>query len=53
MLDTSAQSAAKIMLSHVSALSHSGSTADRQQIIGRDGNPFGPDTTWLEVLQFP
>ena len=35
------QSAVEIMLSHVSALSHTESTADREQILGRDGNPFG------------
>ena len=29
------------MLSHVSALSHSGSTSDRKEIVGRDGHPFG------------
>ena len=46
MPDTLAQSAAKIMLSHVSALSHTGSVADRQRIIGRDGNPFGK--SWFE-----
>ena len=41
MPDTLAQSAAEIMLSHVSALSHSGSTSDRKEILGRDGLPFG------------
>ena len=41
MPDTLAQSAAKIVLSHVSALSHSGSISDRKEIIGRDGYPFG------------
>ena len=46
MPDTFAQSAAEIMLSHVSALSHSGSTADREQILGRDGNPFGK--SWFD-----
>ena len=40
MPDTLAQSAAEIMLSHVSALSHSGSSADR------NGNPFGK--SWFE-----
>ena len=56
MPDTLAQSAAEIMLSHVSALSHSGSTSDRKEILGRDGLPFGkswfeddPDTVWLGV----
>ena len=44
--DTLAQSAAEIMLSHVSALSHSGFVADRERIIGRDGNPFGK--SWFE-----
>ena len=42
----SAQSIAEIMLSHVSALSHSRSTADRQHILGSDGNPFGK--SWFE-----
>ena len=46
MSDTLAQSAAEIMLSHVSALSHSGSTSDRKEIIGRDGLPFGK--SWFE-----
>ena len=46
MSDTLAQSAAEIMLSHVSALSHSGSTSDRKEIIGRDGFPFGK--SWFE-----
>ena len=46
MSDTLAQSAAEIMLSHVSALSHSGSTSDRKEIIGRDGHPFGK--SWFE-----
>ena len=46
MPDTLAQSAAEIMLSHVSALSHSGSTSDRKEIIGRDGYPFGK--SWFE-----
>ena len=41
MSDTLAQSAVEIMLFHVSALSRSRSTADRAQIIGRDGKPFG------------
>ena len=61
MPDTLAQSAAEIMLSHVSALSHSGSTSDRKGIIGRDahsGNhgskmtlkePLGLGTIWLGV----
>ena len=34
------------MLSHVSALSHSGSPADREQILGRDGNPCRK--SWFE-----
>ena len=34
------------MLSHVSALSHSGSSADRKEILGRDGNPF--EKSWFE-----
>ena len=46
MPDTLAQSAAEIMLSHVSALSRSGSSADRKEILGRDGNPFGK--SWFE-----
>ena len=46
MPDTLAQTAAEIMLSHVSALSHSGSSADRKEILGRDGNPFGK--SWFE-----
>ena len=46
MPDTLAQTAAEILLSHVSALSHSGSSADRKEIIGRDGNPFGK--SWFE-----
>ena len=46
MSDTLAQSAAEIMLSHVSALSHSGSLADRKEILARDGNPFGK--SWFE-----
>ena len=46
MSDTLAQSAAEITLSHVSALSHSGSPADREQILGRDGNPF--KKSWFE-----
>ena len=46
MSDMLAQSAPEILLSHVSALSHSGSTADREQILGRDGNPFGK--SWFE-----
>ena len=67
MPDTLAQSAAEIMLSHGSALSHSGSSADRKEILavgmathsGSHGlrmSPMelpGPDTTWLEVLLFP
>ena len=46
MPDTLAQSAAEVMLSHVSALSHSGSSADRKEILGRDGNPFGKSWFW-------
>ena len=46
MPDTLAQTAAEIMLSHVSALSHTNSSADRREIIGRDGNPFGK--SWFE-----
>ena len=65
MPDTLAQPA-EIMLSHVLALSHSRSTADREQILrrmathsGSHGSRMslmelpGPDITWLEVLLFP
>ena len=62
MPDTLAQTAAEIMLSHVSALSHSGSSADRKGMATHSGShglrmspmePLGPDTTWLEVSPFP
>ena len=46
MSDTLAQSAEEILLSHVSALSHSGSREDRAQILGQDGQPFGK--SWFE-----
>ena len=51
------------MLFHVSALSHwdlrpigsrsSGEMATRSESCGLRMEPLGPDTTWLEVLQFP
>ena len=37
MPDTLAQSAVDVLLSHVSALSHSGTPSDRKEILGRDG----------------
>ena len=51
MPDTLAQSAAEIMLSHVSALSHSGSASDRKEILGRDGLPFGK--SWFMTQKGP